>query len=209
MHINDADYPDGQPSNEVKLKALGFDASGHRGGGIERPQVKVLPTNTVLLRFHNPVLKVGDLPGDFGAWWFTPFELSRICDYFGVNGSALIVDRSSGKSALHGILALLREWYEGSPTQLSYVNAVRLKDPFLVCYGEGAPANTQGYARTLKPIKLGGSRPARQIYIHNCWNYQASMDRLLAPNTSTDAVFGSGAGLPARITQAPRLSFEV
>lgn len=210
MHINDADYPNGQPNQEVELAALGFDdVSGHRHGGIVRPQVKFLPVNTVLLRFHKPVSKVGDHPGDFGAWWFTPFEFTHICDHFGVDGRALIVDRSSGKSALHGVLALLHEWYGSSPTQLSYVNAVRLEKPFLACYGEGAPANAHDYARTLKPIGLGGSRPARQIYIHNCWKYQASMNRLLAPYASTDTVFGSGAGLPPWLIQAPRLSFEV
>ncbi|WP_268747001.1 hypothetical protein [Sulfitobacter mediterraneus] len=34
MPINDADYPDGQAGQEAKLGALGFDTSGHRGGGI-------------------------------------------------------------------------------------------------------------------------------------------------------------------------------
>ena len=208
MAINDADYPNGQPNQDVKLAAMGFDGSGHRGGGIDRLQVQLLPMNAVLLRLHKPVENAGDHPGDFGTWWFTPYEYHRICGHFGVDGSLLVASRAQGKSALHGTLALLQEWYGGSSSQLSYVNAVRLKEPLWACYGPGAPANSDGYARTLKPVKLSGGTSARQIYIHQAWNYQTSMVRLLAPNASTDAVFGQSGGLPATISEAPRLAFE-
>lgn len=208
MAVNDTDYPGGQPSQEVRLAALGFDGSGHRGGGIDRPRTVTLPDNSVLLRFYKPVEKAGEYPGDFGSWWFTPHEYRRICGYFGVDGRALVVGRSSGKSGLHGVLVLLKEWYGGSPQQLAYVNAVRLKAPFLACYGPGAPANSDGYGRTLKPALLTDGTPARQVYIHQCWTYQASMERLLPENASTDAVFGGKNGLPATIASAPALSFE-
>jgi hypothetical protein len=208
MTINDADYPNGQASQEVKLTAMGFDTSGHRGGGIDRPVVVTLPKDAVLIRFHKPVA-AGQNPGDFGAWWFTPFEYRRICDYFGVDGRALTVGRSTGRSALHGVLALLHEWYGGDPSQISYINAVRLKEPIMACYGPGAPANADGYARTLKPIKTSDDKPARQIYIHKCWQYQSAMDRLLPPNASTDSILGNASGLPASIGQAPRLPFEI
>ncbi|MEM9428382.1 MAG: hypothetical protein AAGA32_02685 [Pseudomonadota bacterium] len=207
MAANDADYPGGQPTREVKLAALGFSGSGHRGGGISHLHVKTLPKGTVLLRFYKPV-GAGENPGDFGAWWFTPHELRRICAYFGVDGRALIVGRSSGKSGLHGVLALLHEWYGGAPTQLSYVNAVKLTAPLWACYGPGAPANADGYARTMKPVRLADGAPARQVYIHQCWLYQSVMERLLPVNASTDAIFGSRAGLPPKIAAAARLAFE-
>jgi hypothetical protein len=208
MPINDADYPDGQAGQEAKLGALGFDASGHRGGGIERPIVVTLPANAVLLRLYKPVLNKGDTPGDFGAWWFTPFEYRRICDYFGVDGSALVQGRSAGASALHGVLALLHEWYGGDPAQLSYINAVRLKAPLLASYGSGAPANTDGYGRTLKPVRLTGGTSARQVYIHKCWQYQAAMERLLPVKALTDSVLGAAQGAGTGIAAAPRLGFE-
>ncbi|MFT6675941.1 MAG: hypothetical protein ACJAVM_002138 [Sulfitobacter sp.] len=206
--MNDADYPDGQPAQDVTLGAMGFDATGHRGGGIERPQVQTLPKNAVLLRLYKPVLKKGEFPGDFGTWWFTPFEYRRICDHFGVDGSVLVAGRAGGKSALHGVLALLQEWYGGSPAQLSYINAIRLKEPLLACYGAGAPANADGYTRTLKPIRLGNGSAARQVYIHKCWDYQSAMERLLPANASTDSVLGASGGPPKTIASAPRLPFE-
>ncbi|MBM1311580.1 hypothetical protein JQT77_15510 [Sulfitobacter mediterraneus] len=36
---------------------------------------------------------------------------------------------AAAASALHGVLALLHEWYCGDPALLCYVNAVRLKAP--------------------------------------------------------------------------------
>jgi hypothetical protein len=208
MPINDADYPSGQPTPDTKLAAMGFDPSGHRGGGIDNPQVQILPMNTIMLRLYKPKFQATDNPGDFGEWWFTPFEYHRICDYFGVDGRALIVDRSKGKSALHGVLALLSEWYKGSPEQLSYLNAVRLKEPIVACYGSGAPGNADDYARTLRPIKISGGKSARQVFIYQCWKYSGSLERLLPPNTSTDAVFGAPNGLPSILANAPRISFE-
>ena len=73
------------------MGALGYNASRHRGDGIERPHIKVLSINTVLLRLHNPAKKVGGQSGDFGEWLCTPFEFRCICHRFGVDGSALIV----------------------------------------------------------------------------------------------------------------------
>jgi len=136
MAINDADYPNGQAGQEAKLGALGFDASGHRGGGIERPIVVTLPANAVLLRLYRPVLNKGDTPGDFGAWWFTPFEYRRICDYFGVDGSALVRGRSAGASARQVYIHKGRQ-YQAAMERLLPVNA--LTDSVLgVAQGAGA-----------------------------------------------------------------------
>lgn len=207
MAVNKTDYPGGAPTKEVRLTALGYDGRGHRGGGIVDPKAHLIPVGAVLLRLYMPSA-AGRPPGDFGAWWFTPHEYDRICDYFGVDGRALIQGRADGKSALHGVLALLNEWYGNANTQLSYVNAVSTTAPIWCCYGPGAPANLDGYKRTLKPVRLSDGSSARQIYIHQCWLYAAAMKRLVPSKTKTDAVFGGPAGLPKEVELAKKLSFE-
>lgn len=204
--LNAGDFPASQPSQEVKLKALGFDESGHRGGGILQPRAVTLPTDAVILRLYKPVEKAGEYPGAYGSWWFTPHEYRRLCDHFGVDGRALIPGRSTGRSALHGVLALMKEWYDDSPNQLAYLNAVRLTQPLFACYGAGAPGNSDGYARTLKPVTLSDGQTARQIYIHQCWLYQTALQPLVPENTSTDTVL-SGASSHSFMS-APRMSFE-
>jgi len=118
----------------------------------------------------------------------------------------LIPGRAQGRSGLHGTLALLTEWYGGSPDQLFHINVVRLTEPLFACYGPGAPANSDGYARSLKPVRMKDGDPARQVYIHQCWKYQSAMQRLVPPNAATDAVFG-GIG-PTHFLNSPRLGFE-
>ena len=205
--LNAADYPDLQPSTDVKLSALGFDSAGHRGGGILQPRVVTLPKGAVLLRLHKPVESAGEREGDFGQWC-TPYEYRRLGDRFGVDGQALVPGRSVGKSALHGAFALMHEWYDNSPNQLTYLNVVRMKEPLFACYGSGAPGNSDGYTRTLKPIVMQDRQTARQVYIHKCWEYQYALQRLVVPNASTDDVLGSESPLPRPFMSAPRLGFE-
>lgn len=172
--INSGDYPAGKPARDVLLGGLGFDASGHRGGGVNSPITVTLPTGALLLRLHKKT-EPGERSGEFGAWWFTAHEFDRISSYFGVSWDLLIQDRQKGRSMLHGVLALLSEWYGGSAGQIGLVKVVRLKSPLLALYGEGAPANAAGYDRTLKPVTLQDGKTARQIYIHQCWDYSAAM----------------------------------
>jgi hypothetical protein len=214
MAVNDADFDDGKMAPEVWSGALGYKGT-HRGGGIINPQVHVLPVKTVLLRLYKKPLPGDEYPGDYGPWWFTPFEYKSACAHLGVDGRALIVGRAGGKSALHGIFATLSEWYDGSPHQLACVNAVELTQPFRACYGHGAPANSLGYVATeklkgtMKPMLLAGNKSARQLYLHRCFDYKHAMKPLLKADTSTDTAFGSKGGLPREIANAPRLAFEV
>ena len=190
MVANSADFPDGDIPVSIKLAVLGFDEKGHKGGGIDAPKLITLPKNTVLFRLYSPNPRDPSRVNDFGEWWFTPFELRRICEHFGCDTSALLFGRNVGLSAFHGAFALLKEWYGNSPNQLSDVNVVQLTQPLFAVYGHGAPANSENYQRTLKPIRFADSKTARQVYIHDCHKYRATMIRLTPEFTQTDAMFG-------------------
>jgi hypothetical protein len=205
MAANDLDYGTAQKSAE--LGAMGYDKDGHRGGGIDNPRLVKLKEKAIHMRLYMPP-EPGKPLGDFGEWWITPFEYRRICNYFGVDGRALLPGRHKGRSAFHGVLALLKEWYGNSPAQLCYVNVVELNSPLAAYYGCGAPANTENYARTLKPVRLENGTPARQVYIHQCWKYKSAMKRLVDERWSAESFFGNPSGLPIQIRDAPKLYFE-
>lgn len=144
-------------------------------------------------------------PPDFGEWWFTPFELNRVARYFGVDLSHMTPGRTEGRSALHGALGLLSEWYRGSADQLSLFHAVKTRVPIYAMYGEGDVATTTGYGRTIKPIRLNGGGAARQVFLPKPWTYAKHFARITAP-TGAD----TDSGLMAAVMQmgGQKLPFE-
>jgi hypothetical protein len=166
-----------------------------------------IPQGAVILRLHKPIEGPDEKPSDFGDWWFTPYQLRAICDKNG-NARNLIVGRADANSPIHRALALLGEWYRDSKNQLSYLNVVRLTEPLLACYGPGTVASSKDGRREIHPELMHNGKPARQIYIHNCSEYQSAFQRLVVPNASTDVLFGATEVLPHQYMNAPMSSFE-
>lgn len=213
MAANQSFFPSGRPTTDVLLAARGFSKDGHRSGGIKFDRlddaIKTIPAGALLLRLYWKA-------GDFGEWWFTPHEYKRIQDYFAVSGALLAGGRTSGKSAFHGTLALLSEWYSDRESdgtvkrdgagrmvhnaqQIASFHVARVKTPVICMYGEGdnvsgidpeKPGNNN-YSRTIKPIVLGHvggwARGARQVYLPKPWTYQHAFELIPQAGNSTEA----------------------
>lgn len=172
MPANDSLFPNGQPDTMTRLRCLGYDAEGNRSGGL-RLDAKVveIPKGAVLLRL------VRFPRNDTGEWWFTPFEYRRLCDRFAVSGAVLAQGRAGGRSALHGALVLLSEWYESTPgDELRWFRAVRLAEPVLALYGEGGVGIKKGFSGTLKPIRFDDGSSFRQLYLPELKGYLHALD---------------------------------
>ena len=185
-HCNESFFPGRVATMDVKLAALNLHDTSSAGGLTSAARVVTLPVGATILRLYraNPGGRA-----DFGCWWFTPYELSRVADYFGVDAQLLVVGRSGGKSGLHGALALLSEWYNGDPGQLAAFHRATIRTPMYAYYGEGDVASTQGYGRVLKPLRLpdgaGGQAAPRQLYLPEPWTYQSEF-ALAAGGGNTD-----------------------
>lgn len=187
MALNADYFPGGKPTREVLLAARGFGADGSRSGGIKLGGPVTIPVGSILLRMY-------DKPADFGEWWMTPYELSLVLDYFGVDMPLLAKDRGTGKSAFHGVFALLAEWYGGSPGQIGRFHVATTRVPLIAMYGEGDNASTRGYGSTLKPILMTAGnrqRAARQLFLPHAWEYKADFALVAMSNMSTDTGLAS------------------
>lgn len=180
-------FPGGKPTRDVLLAARGFAADGSRSGGIKLGGPVTIPAGAALLRLYNK-------QNDFGEWWMTPYELSLIFDYFAVDPVLLAAGRGNGRSQLHGLFALLAEWYNGDPGQLGRFHVATACTPLVAMYGEGDCASTAGYGRTLKPAQLTvgtSQRAARQIFLPHAWEYKADFALVPMSNTATDTGLAS------------------
>lgn len=191
MHCNEAFFPNRQPTQDVKLDAFNL-RSNSSGGLRSSARVVSIPSGSTLLRLF---MQRGGAQADFGCWWFTPFEFKRIADHFGVDPTLMISGREGGKSALHGALALLSEWYSDgagpsekhmpNAAQLSRFHAVRTRSAMYAMYGEGDAASTTGYGRVLKPMKIsdgkGGYGAAKQLFLPQPWTYKNKFTFLTPP----------------------------
>lgn len=192
MIANEASFPGGDIPRDMYLSASGFGRSS-RSGGLKNAKLINLPRGAVLVRFHD-----GAKP--YGPWWITPYELERISRYFGVDGPTLLADRGRGKSALHGCLALLSEWYGHRSDQLARLTTIRLTKPFYAVYGEGYPAIRNDHS-TLKPVVLDNNATARQLFLPDLSYYKADF-AVMVPSAIAEVAIG-----PAMSGAAP-LPFE-
>lgn len=208
-------FPGGVATTEARLAALNLTDTSSAGGLRFPGAVVKIPKGAIILRLFLPAA-AGERD-DFGPWWFTPYEYKRISDYFGVSSDVLAVGRSGGRSALHGALALLSEWYGGgtgaahtpSAGQISRYHVARLVEPIHAMYGEGDDASTRNYGRVLKPLRMpdaaGGLTAARQLYLHKPWEYKGAFKMLTA--SSGDRTDSDLPGAIARLG-VRRLPFE-
>lgn len=186
LHCNQQYFPGGAATQDVKLSALNLHDTSSAGGLKPSARIVTIPPGALLLRLFRP--SSGRV--DFGHWWFTPYEYTRVAGHFGVDPAILADGRAEGRSALHGALALLSEWYGGEDSQLSLFHAAKTKSPMYAYYGEGDAASTKGYGRVIKPIRLsdgkGGYSSARQIFLPDPWTYRDSFELLTGDGGSTD-----------------------
>lgn len=165
------------------LEMRGFSSDGVRSGGLRQDAKQVtIPAGAVLFRLYQR-------PDDFGCWWFTSAEYLRIQSYFGVSQDILLEGRDSGKSALHGVLALLSEWYwnehrASERAQLLRLHIVRLIFPLYAMYGQGDIALSE--RQILKPVLLDGQKGARQIYLPQAKAYRTALALLPGSGSETD-----------------------
>jgi hypothetical protein len=183
MVANASLFPGGSPTTEVRLRGLGYAADGSRSGGI------VFGARTVMVPVGSYLARLYHKDGDFGEWWFTPHEYARAKAYFGVAGDVLSQGRAGGRSAMHGLFALLSEWYgkDGNADQLSRFHVVCTRAPVQAMYGEGDVATTADFGRTLKPIRLENGKAPRQLFLPSAWDYKEAFAVLTAPGNNTDS----------------------
>lgn len=164
-------------ATQTLLRARGFDLKGLRSGGIEAPQIVILPAGTVLFRMYHDRTRL------YGEWWATPRELTEIADYFARSGAAFDEGRIAGKGILHASLVVRHDWSRNNPLHLGMFVAVRLTVTLKGYHGEGdhAPDASQTQAQKAVYIvdKSGRQRRARQIMLPKPWEYEPNLPRLV------------------------------
>ncbi len=192
MIANEDQFPGGRPGRNVLLGGLGL--AGNGGGGLGAgAQTVRLPAGTHLFRIYYK-------PDDFGEWWFTPHELARIRGHFGLSMEALMAGRKTGRSMMHGVLALLGEWYGHSPAQLSRFHLAVTTKPLNALYGCGREAWSEDFSRTLKPVRLDGGKTARQVYLPRAWTYRDAFSLLTGADADAETgLIRAADGLPPQI----------
>ncbi len=137
------------------LKARSFSDTGARSGGIKNPVAVDVPAGSVLLRTYMDPAKL------HGEWWFTADEIAQVLDHFGRGVPALAAGRAEGKGILQATMA------------------VRLSQPLTAYHGEGDVAPDAAQTQALKPVGItdrhGRRRGARQVFLPECWRYQAAI----------------------------------
>lgn len=188
-------------ATQTLLDVRGFSATGPRSGGIIDPQIVEIPAGTVLFRLYH------DAGRRFGPWWFTPYEMKQVIDYFGVSGQAFAAGRAQGKGILHATLAVRHDWASNSPLHLAQFVSIRLNEPLKAYHGEGdhAPDATQTSNQKAYQIidSSGVQRGVRQLYIPELWTYQAAFTYMSHYPTDTVLI-----GAVERHRRGP-LPFEV
>lgn len=185
---------------ETFLAVRGFDKQGRRSGGIVDPVVVEIPARTVLFRlYHDPNRRPGE-------WWFTPYEMKQVIDYFGLSATGFTTGRAEGKSILHATLAVRHDWAGNSPRHLDQFVSIRLNEPLKAYYGEADHAPDAGHTDMQKAYKIidanGRQRAVRQVYIPKLWTYRSSFTYMSHHPTDTVLV-----GAVERHRRAP-LPFE-
>lgn len=175
-------YFDGKDAVGYYLEARGFSASGDRTGGIIRPQIVDIAPGSILVRLYHLENR------KFGGWWTTPYELARIYDYFGRDGTAAATGRSEGKGILHASFAVRHDWSRAnagdpseplSPSHLGRFVCVSTVRPLKAYYGEGDDAPSGDKRSIQKAIRIvdkaGAQTLVRQIFLPQCWTYQSAL----------------------------------
>lgn len=202
--------PMGRAQAEViRLGALGYDpkikdgrldTAGKTGGLVKGGATGevVIPPGSLLLRLFS-------WSGDFGPWWFTPYELLRVLRHFDRSIDVLLEGREDGKSGFHAAFGLMREWYvsdnrnpTGKQDQISRFHAVKTLVPVPAWYGVGDEAYWLGTfdnngtmtepPRTQAPIALSGGAPARQLYLPNAKHYRHCFEPLPRSGSPTELI---------------------
>jgi hypothetical protein len=173
MPAANARFFQGSELHKTYLKVRGFNAqSGARTGGIKDPKQVDITAGTVLLRTYQDPARL------FGEWWFTPYEMVQVVEYFGRGGPAFGEGRPQGKGILQATFAVRHEWGSNSPDHLGLVAAVRLASPIQAFFGEGDAAPDASQKQNLKPVFItdgsGLRRGVRQVFLPEAWTYQSS-----------------------------------
>lgn len=210
----------------IRLSAQGFEprlgpgnkleSQGKTGGLTRQPttgEVEI-PAGAVIFRLYG-------WPGDFGSWWFTPFELLRILNHFGRGIDVILEGRTEGKSGFHAAFALMREWYDvpndpdRKANQIAWFHAVKPIEPMTAWYGVGDEAYWLGAIdkngtmtkppRTQKPLDLRDAigTPARQLYLPNVQHYRRYFTPLPDSGSKTEKIAEA-----VQKYRRQRLSFE-
>jgi hypothetical protein len=193
MLANEGEFT-GKRATETLLEARGFDArTGARSGGIKDPEIVVVPAGAILFRlYHVPIDKAR-----FAGWWFTPFEMQTVIDYFARDGAAFAAGRTQGKGILHATLAVRHDWsgYPPSPDHLGRFVVIRLKRALKAYFGVADVAPSQDQRENQKPIEIidssGQRRRVRQLYFPGMLAYRADYDDLLSglgANSDSDLI---------------------
>lgn len=193
MIANDSEFA-AKRATESLLEARGFDArTGARSGGIRNPEVVVVPAGAIIFRlYHVPIDKAR-----FAGWWFTPFEMEAVIDYFARDGAAFATGRMQGKGILHATLAVRHDWSGSppSPDHLGRFVVIRLKRALKAYFGVADVAPSQDQRDSLKPIEItdrsGQRRRVRQLYFPAMLSYRAEYDDLLGglgANSDSDLI---------------------
>ncbi len=162
------------------LRARGFDKQGNRVGGITVPRQVVVPRGAILFRTFG-----GDAKAT-GQWWFTPYELTMILDYFG--RTDVSEGRQAGKGMLHAVFAVLKhEWNSTG----EFFTIIELNKPFYAFYGEGDDAllGASGGQKGARILVGNSQRCVRQLMLPNFWNYESFVTTKIGQgNTDTSLV---------------------
>lgn len=160
----------------------GWYSTNIRTAGILNPVEIVLPSGTRLIRLHN-----GSIQSEHSDWWTSPHEFYLILSFYLRYLSAQEIKNSliSKTSALgdlgilHAASAIRRDWSGNYPqTQLSRFTLVKIVQPIMVFYGEGAKATSPNNSFVLcpEPIEVGGQRRiTRQVCIPEYTKYKSKI----------------------------------
>ena len=147
------------------LKARGFSDTGAPRGDV--------PAGSILLRTCMDPAKL------HGECWFTADEIAQVLDHFGRGVPTLAAGRAEGKRILQATMAVRHHWAGISPAHMGLAAAFRLPQPLTACHGEGDVAPDVAQTQALKPVGItdrhGRRRGARQVFLPECWRYQAAI----------------------------------